>query len=266
MAEPIRVGMEKPLDIKKTNAKQFKEDMKMKKVFATVLTVMTVAAVSGCGNSASTATTAAATTAAVVETTAAAETTTAATGETTAAAAAGETVTSDQEPVVTIGEIDKSKYEAPVLVTSFGQSTDAAMLDNVMGRLGVEYTYNSVATAEDVPNYKTIIITVGASTKGLGAAGISEADETARAEAFMEAVKNSDCEVICCHIGGNARRGALSDKFADMVLTESSYLIVKEDGDYDGKFTGYAKENNIPITLVQQTKNTVTVFTDLFAK
>ena len=47
---------------------------------------------------------------------------------------------------------------------------------------------------------------------------------------------------------------------------ESSYLIVKEDGDYDGKFTGYAKENNIPITLVQQTKNTVTVFTDLFAK
>lgn len=237
----------------------------MRKLFTTVLAVMTVASLAGCGNSATTTTAATVAATTAVETTAAAAETTAA-AETPAQETAGETVTSEEKPVVTIGELDKSKYEAPVLVTSFGQSTDAAMLDNVMGRLDVEYTYNAVATAEDVADYKTIIITVGASTKGLGAAGISEADETARAEAFMEAVKNSECEVICCHIGGNARRGALSDKFADMVLAESSYVIVKEDGDFDGKFVGFAEENNIPITLVLQTKNTVTVLTDLFTK
>lgn len=240
----------------------------MRKFVAGVAAAMVISSLAGCGNSSApaTQTTAAATT---VETTAA-ETTAAEkaaeTTETEAQAASGETVTTADNAVVTVGDLDKSKYEAPVLITSFGQSTDAAMLDNVMGRLDVEYTYNATATADDVAGYKTIIITVGASTKGLGAAGISEADETARAEAFMEAVKSADCEVICCHIGGASRRGALSDAFADMVLAESSYAIVKEDGDADGKFTNYAKENNIPITLVNQTKNTVTVLTDLFSK
>lgn len=238
----------------------------MRKFVAGVAAAMVISSLAGCGNSSApeAQTTAAVTTAG---TTAAATTTAETTAaETAAQAASGETVTTADNAVVTIGELDKSKYEAPVLITSFGQSTDAAMLDNVMGRLDVEYTYNATATADDVAGYKTIIITVGASTKGLGAAGISEADETARAEAFMEAVKSADCEVICCHIGGASRRGALSDAFADMVLAESSYAIVKEDGDADGKFTNYAKENNIPITLVNQTKNTVTVLTDLFSE
>lgn len=240
----------------------------MRKFVAGVAAAMVISSLAGCGNSSApaTQTTAAATT---VETTAAetaAAEKAAETTETEAQAASGETVTTADNAVVTVGDLDKSKYEAPVLITSFGQSTDAAMLDNVMGRLDVEYTYNATATADDVAGYKTIIITVGASTKGLGAAGISEADETARAEAFMEAVKSADCEVICCHIGGASRRGALSDAFADMVLAESSYAIVKEDGDADGKFTNYAEENNIPITLVNQTKNTVTVLTDLFSE
>lgn len=241
----------------------------MRKFVAGVAAAMVIGSLAGCGNS-STQTTAATTAAATTAETTAAETTAAEkaseAAETTAQAASGETVTTADNAVVTIGELDKSKFEAPVLITSFGQSTDAAMLDNVMGRLDVEYTYNATATADDVAGYKTIIITVGASTKGLGAAGISEADETARAEAFMEAVKSADCEVICCHIGGASRRGALSDAFADMVLTESSYVIVKEDGNADGKFTNYAKENDIPITLVNQTKNTVTVLTDLFSE
>lgn len=239
----------------------------MKKALTMAVTAMLIGTLAGCGNSSATTATTAATTAAettvAAETTAAEETTEAAE---TSAEAAGETVTSEENPVVTIGELDVTKYETPVLITSFGQSTDAAMLDNVMGRLDVEYTYNATATAEDVPNYKTIIIAVGASTKGLGAAGISEADETARAEEFMAAVKEADCEVICCHIGGISRRGALSDTFADMVLAESSYAIVKEDGNDDGKFTNFAEENNIPVTLVLQTKNTVNVLTELFGK
>lgn len=239
----------------------------MKKALTIAATAMLIGTLAGCGNNSTTATTAATTAATVAETTAAQ---TASQEETTAAQAgaetSGETVTNEENPVVTIGELDAAKYETPVLITSFGQSTDAAMLDNVMGRLDVDYTYNATATAEDVANYKTIIIAVGASTKGLGAAGISEADETARAEAFMAAVKEADCEVICCHIGGISRRGSLSDTFADMVLAESSYAIVKEDGNDDGKFTDYAKENNIPITLVLQTKNTVNVLTELFGK
>lgn len=173
--------------------------------------------------------------------------------------------TSADNTVVTVGTIDKTLYAQPVLVTSFGQSTDAAMLETVMKRAKVNYTYDPVADASVVANYKTVIIAVGASTKGLGAAGISEADETARAEKIMSVIKENDIEVICCHIGGSSRRGVLSDVFADMVMAECSYIVLKEDANFDYKFTSYAQENDLPITLIFATKDTVAVFTELFA-
>ena len=172
--------------------------------------------------------------------------------------------TSEENRVVTKGKIDKSLYKQPVFVTSFGQSTDAAMLDTVMKRIGVDYVYNATATADAVKGYKTVVIAVGASTKGLGAAGISEAEETARAREIMDYIKANDVEVICCHIGGSARRGTLSDLYADMVMDESSLIVLKEDANFDYKFTKYAEEHNKPISLIYATKDALTVFTEIF--
>lgn len=173
--------------------------------------------------------------------------------------------TSADNTIVTVGTIDKTLYETPVLVTSFGQSTDASMLDTVMKRAGVDYTYEPLADASVISQYKTVVIAVGASSKGLGAAGVSEAQETARAQDIIKAIQDSDVEVICCHIGGSSRRGTLSDEFADMVMPECSYIVLKEDANFDYKFTKYAEDNNIPITLIYSTKDTVSVFTDLFS-
>lgn len=165
---------------------------------------------------------------------------------------------------VTIGSITE-KFQGPVLVTSFGQSTDGSMIEQVMKRLKtVAYTYNPTATSADLGGVKTVVIAVGNSTKGLGAAGISQDQETARAKEFMAAVKKAGVKVICCHIGGATRRGALSDAFADMVLPLSSYILVKEDGNEDGKFTSFAAANNIPITLVYGSKDTVDAFKQIF--
>lgn len=165
---------------------------------------------------------------------------------------------------VTIGTITE-KFQGPVLVTSFGQSTDGSMIEQVMKRLKtVAYTYNPTATSADLGGVKTVVIAVGNSTKGLGAAGISQDQETARAKEFMAAAKKAGVKVICCHIGGATRRGALSDAFADMVLPLSSFIVVKEDGNEDGKFTSFAAANNIPITLVYGSKDTVDAFKQIF--
>ena len=174
--------------------------------------------------------------------------------------------TTEENRVVTIGTINKSLYSQPVFVTSFGQSTDAAMLDTVMKRIGVDYVYNATATADAIKGYKTIVIAVGASTKGLGAAGISEAEETARAKEIMQVINETGAEVICCHIGGSARRGTLSDEYSDMVMEKASYIVLKEDANFDYKFTKYAEEHNLPISLIYATKDALTVFTDVFSK
>lgn len=172
--------------------------------------------------------------------------------------------TSSSNRMVTIGT-KSVDFEAPVLVTSFGQSTDGSMIEQVMKRLKtVSYSYNPTATGADLDGVKTVVIAVGNSTKGLGAAGISQEQETARAKEFMAAVEKKGVKVILCHIGGATRRGSLSDAFADMVLPLSSYMVVKEDGNEDSKFTSYASLNSIPITLVYGSKDTVDAFRLIF--
>lgn len=175
--------------------------------------------------------------------------------------------TSETNRIFNIGEVDASLFEAPILITSFGQNADTSMMDAIMKRSGVkDYAFNALATDADVKNYKTIIIVCGASTKGLGAAGISEADETARAEKFMAAVKENDPAVILAHLGGSMRRGALSDKLTDMVLEAAKYMVVVEDANFDGKFTTAAQEKNIPLTFLFAIKDGMDVFPALFNK
>ena len=172
--------------------------------------------------------------------------------------------TSSSNRMVTIGT-KSVDFEAPVLVTSFGQSTDGSMIEQVMKRLKtVSYSYNPTATGADLDGVKTVVIAVGNSTKGLGAAGISQEQETARAKELMAAVEKKGVKVILCHIGGATRRGSLSDAFADMVLPLSSYMVVKEDGNEDSKFTSYASAHSIPITLVYGSKDTVDAFRLIF--
>ena len=172
--------------------------------------------------------------------------------------------TSSSNRMVTIGT-KSVEFEAPVLVTSFGQSTDGSMIEQVMKRLKtVSYSYNPTATGADLDGVKTVVIAVGNSTKGLGAAGISQEQETARAKEFMAAVEKKGVKVILCHIGGATRRGSLSDAFADMVLPLSYYMVVKEDGNETSKFTAYAYAHSIPITLVYGSKDTVDAFRLIF--
>ena len=150
--------------------------------------------------------------------------------------------TSESTRTFNMGEADASQFSTPILVTSFGQSADASMMDAIMKKAGVaDYTFNALATAEDVKNYKTVIIVCGASSKGKPA-------------------------VIMCHLGGAIRRGALSDKLTDMVLDVANYLVVVEDANYDYKFSKFAEEKNVPLTFLYAIADGVSVFSGLFSK
>ena len=173
--------------------------------------------------------------------------------------------TNENNRVVTKGKNISFLQNQPVLVTSFGQSTDAAMIDTILKRVGVKYTYGPTASSDIIKNYKTVIVAVGASELGMGAAGITEEEETARAKAIMQAIEEYGVKVIFCHIGGTSRRGVLSDEYADMVMPKASFIVVKEDANYDKKFSDYAEEHGTPISLIYATKDALTVFSELFS-
>lgn len=173
--------------------------------------------------------------------------------------------TSDAERVVTEnGSFDKSQIKTPILVTSVGQSADVSMLDALLKKTGADYTFDATIKAEDVGDYGTIVIASGASTKGLGAAGISVEDELKRAEDILKAASDKGIVVIMTHLGGDARRGTLSDQFNNIVMDSAAYIMVVEDGNQDGLFTSYCAEHNIPITLLRSISDAVTPLQELF--
>lgn len=186
-------------------------------------------------------------------------------GSTSAEAGKAERHTSDDKKVVTLnGEL--KAMEGPVFITSVGQSADVSMLDALMKKIGAEYTFNPSAKVVDIAGAKTVIIASGASSKGLGAAGISADDEKVRAKEILQACKDNNVTVIMAHLGGVSRRGKLSDEFSDMVMEYSAGIIMVEDGNDDGKFSDFAKEKNIPITLVNTIADCMVPLKTMFGK
>lgn len=177
----------------------------------------------------------------------------------------GERQTSADNKVVTLNG-DVLVLDSPVYLTSVGQSADVSMLDALLKKVEADYTFDATAKAEDLEGAKTIIIASGASSKGLGAAGISADDEKARANDILKLAEEQDITIIMAHLGGVPRRGPLSDEFAEMVMDKADAMLVVEDGDDDGKFSSFSKEKNIPITLVNSIADSMEPLKVMFGK
>jgi len=167
------------------------------------------------------------------------------------------------------------KAQAPVLVTSCGQSPGPLKLTVFLKRLGIEFDYKTDATDKDIASkkYKTVIVVTGASLKGMGAAGVSMKDELTRTAALIDAAKKGGVMVIGAHIEGMARRsqgaeaGDNSDEQSiDAVCPKSQALLIRKDGDEDGRFTAIAKKQNIPMITFEKNLDIEGVLKALFGR
>lgn len=139
-------------------------------------------------------------------------------------------------------------YDVRVSQKSCRATADADSMGVVLKKAGVEYTLNPTASASEIAAAKTVIVVVGVSTKGLGAAGVSVEEELARSKAALASIPEGTT-VICAHIGGDARRGESSDPFIELVMPLSDALFAVETGNADGLLTKLADESKIPYSL-----------------
>jgi hypothetical protein len=167
------------------------------------------------------------------------------------------------------------KAQAPVLVTSCGQSPGPLKLTVFLKKLGIEYDYKADATDKDLAakRYKTLIVVTGASLKGMGAAGVSMKDELTRTAALIDAAKKGGVLLVGSHIEGMARRsqgaeaGDNSDEQSiDAVCPKAQLLLIRKDGDEDGRFTAIAKKQNIPMIGFEKNLDIEGVLKSLFGR
>ena len=137
------------------------------------------------------------------------------------------------------------------LLTSIGQSPDAELIRVLLTRQGIPFQLNPLATSADLRAADEILVLViGGSSKGLGAAGISADDELARTRALITRARELNMQIIAVHIGGEDRRGALSDGFINYAVPLADQVIVVSTGNADGLFTSLAGGAGIPLQSV----------------
>ena len=154
--------------------------------------------------------------------------------------------------------------EGPVLLTTGGQSADYQMVGTLMKNLGMDYTMDNKATSAELGDAKTLVVVVGGSSKGLGAAGIDADGELARVDELIQGAKDAGLSIIVMHTGGSARRGDLSDKFITPIFEKADYAIVVKSGDEDGLMAGICASNGIPADMIEAISDVATVLPKAF--
>jgi len=188
------------------------------------------------------------------------------------------------------------KAEYPVLTTSAGQSPDVTTLNIVCEEAGIGYDYCDVPNPEmiqagvglagkesgegfhveiytdldEYPEgtpYKTVIIAIGASLKGMGASGLTVDDEVNRLKSIIEHCRKNSIRLIGVHVGGDSKRGAPgsdNERMIDAVAPFADYLVVTRDSNKDGRFTTLADENGIPMTEIEYALDLVDILKKVF--
>jgi Domain of unknown function (DUF6305) len=163
----------------------------------------------------------------------------------------------------------------PVLITSCGQSPGANSMNVLARRAAITYTLKEDATPQDLASkqYRSLIIVTGASLKGMGAAGVSIEDELKRTGALIAEARKQGMTVIGAHVEGMSRRaqgaapGDNSDEMTiDAVCPKANFMIVRKDGNEDGRFTAISTSKKIPLVLFEKNLELVDVLKGVFAK
>jgi hypothetical protein len=154
----------------------------------------------------------------------------------------------------------------PVLLTSAGQSADVQILKTLLDRSKVAAKTLPLAKAADLDGAKTLVVAVGGSAKGLGAAGIDAPKETARLKSLLVRAKELKIPVVAMHIGGESKRGDLSDSLYSLVVAAAGQAVIVKDGDKDGFLSKTATASKVPLETVEKLVGVIEPLKKIFGK
>lgn len=148
-----------------------------------------------------------------------------------------------------------------VYLTTIGQG-ELPVANNLMKAAGLtaaDYTEKNDLKAAEVEEGAVVFMVLGASGKGLGAAGTDATKELARANEFKAAQEAGKLQIVAMHLGGKNRRGDTSDPSIRVIVPVSKVVMVvnadnNDGGNYDGLFTTLAGDSVPLYTFTKATK------------
>lgn len=147
-------------------------------------------------------------------------------------------------------------WGAETALTSVGQSSDAMMVKLVLRALKITPDYDAAMKPEALGMHKALIVVVGGSSKGLGAAGINKDDEVKRMAALCKTAEKKKIKILMMHVGGEGRRGTLSDFFIKAAVPYGDALILVDGANRDGLFDKLVKPKNAKILTAPNVNGT----------
>jgi hypothetical protein len=156
-------------------------------------------------------------------------------------------------PSTLLGQGAAAQFEQPLLITSAGQNAEVQIAGVLAKRAGLDYTLAKLAEPRNLAGRKTLVFVLGASLKGLGAAGLDMDKEDARVSALIAEAEKTKLPILCLHLGGEGRRGQQTDDLIARVLPHARLAIVVKSGNADGIFTKICQTNKIPLVEVEKT-------------
>lgn len=156
--------------------------------------------------------------------------------------------------------------EQPVLITSGGQSPGALQMQVLAKMVKLNFVFEKLLGLDDFlpQDYNSVIIVVGASGKGLGAAGIDIDAEVARLKGLCVKAKENSISVVLVQLEGSSRRGPTTDLIVNELSEFANLFIVKENADEDGLFTDLSKEFEIPLEFFDKTSDIKAILLKLY--
>jgi hypothetical protein len=165
------------------------------------------------------------------------------------------------------------KCALPLLITNAGQGPGAKMVRLLVQRAGVvtDFEYNAEPKVADLQkkSFKTMFVVLGSTAKGLGASGITIDDEIERLNAMIAEARKQKIQVVAILLEGKARRGkpgGADERCIDAIAPFAQYLVVKKDGNEDGRFDAISKKSGAPLTLIDDAVDISDVVKAMYAK
>ena len=165
------------------------------------------------------------------------------------------------------------KGQQPLLITNAGQGPGAKMSRLLLQRTGVvsEFDYLAEPQPADLKAkpYKTLMVVLGSTAKGLGASGITIDQEIDRLNAMIAEAKKLKLQIVCILLEGKTRRGkpgGADERCIDAIAPFANYLVIKKDGNEDGRFDVIAKKTGAPLTFIDDAVDFSEVVKAMYAK